>query len=493
MTKKILGLDLGTASIGWAFVNEAQSENEKSNIVKIGARIINYGDNLVKVDKNGNITPSLTPEKDFISGKGLSPNAGRTKQRSARRNLQRYKLRRENLLDALISNGIISDDFIASEEGNYSTFNTYKNRALAVSEEISLVEFARVLLMINKKRGYKSSRKVKGEEDGQLIDGMAIAKKLYENDQTPGQFVFALLQGGGKFIPDFYRSDLQSEFDRIWDFQKTFYPNILNDSTYQKIKGQKKNETRDYFCKTQNIETPEIKGNWSEKRLKRYELRSQSVNSKMEIGSVVEALIEINSDITTSSGYLGAISDRSKELFFDKITVGQYLYRQILTAPNKSLKNQIFYRLDYIDEFNKIWDTQAKFHSALTPALKSEIRDIIIFYQRRLKSQKGLVSFCEFESKDIEVIIDGKKKIKKTEKESILFNDSLTLIVTPFNKVQVEEEFFEDLKEVIEVVEKEEDVFVESKQVSCLRFISQLPLEVQMKCLKEYNDYRLDI
>lgn len=39
-------------------------------------------------------------------------------------------------------------------------------------------EFARVLLMINKKRGYKSSRKAKGAEEGMLIDGMDIAQNF---------------------------------------------------------------------------------------------------------------------------------------------------------------------------------------------------------------------------------------------------------------------------------------------------------------------------
>lgn len=34
--KKILGLDLGTASIGWALVNEAETAEEKSSIVKVG-------------------------------------------------------------------------------------------------------------------------------------------------------------------------------------------------------------------------------------------------------------------------------------------------------------------------------------------------------------------------------------------------------------------------------------------------------------------------
>ena len=40
--KKILGLDLGTNSIGWAVVNEAESNDEKSSIVKLGVRAIKF-------------------------------------------------------------------------------------------------------------------------------------------------------------------------------------------------------------------------------------------------------------------------------------------------------------------------------------------------------------------------------------------------------------------------------------------------------------------
>lgn len=66
----------------------------------------------------------------------------------------------------------------------------------------------------------------------------------------------------------------------------------------------------------------------------------------------------------------------------------------------------------------KIWETQAKFHSQLTPQLKEEIRDTVIFYQRKLKSQKGLISFCEFESKEIEINKDGKIIKRRSGKES---------------------------------------------------------------------------
>jgi CRISPR-associated endonuclease Csn1 len=36
--RKILGLDLGITSIGWAFVNEAENDKESSSIVKTGVQ-----------------------------------------------------------------------------------------------------------------------------------------------------------------------------------------------------------------------------------------------------------------------------------------------------------------------------------------------------------------------------------------------------------------------------------------------------------------------
>ena len=37
--KKILGLDLGTTSIGWALVYEAETKTEKSSIIRAGVRV----------------------------------------------------------------------------------------------------------------------------------------------------------------------------------------------------------------------------------------------------------------------------------------------------------------------------------------------------------------------------------------------------------------------------------------------------------------------
>ena len=168
--KKILGLDLGTTSIGWAFVTEAENEKEKSSIIKLGVRV-----NPLTVDEQTN----------FEKGKAITTNADRTLKRTARRNLQRYKLRRENLISLLKKEGFITEDSVLCEKGNNTTFETRRLRAKAVTEEISLEELARVLIMLNKKRGYKSSRKANSGEEGNLIDGMTVARKLYDEHLTP--------------------------------------------------------------------------------------------------------------------------------------------------------------------------------------------------------------------------------------------------------------------------------------------------------------------
>lgn len=395
--KKILGLDLGTNSIGWAVVNEAENQTENSSIIKLGVRV-----NPLTVDELLN----------FEKGKSITTNADRTLKRSMRRNLQRYKLRRSHLIEVLKERGFIDDSTLLSENGNWTTFETCRLRAKAATEEISLTELARVLLMINKKRGYKSSRKAKSTEEGKLIDGMEIAKKLYDEILTPGQLSLQLLQDGKRHLPDFYRSDLQIEFDRIWQQQKIYYPELLTDQLKEELKGRNKTQTWAICAKPFQIVGVKSSKKGQELRKENYRLRVEALTKKLGLEELAIVLQEVNGQISNASGYLGDISDRSKALYFNHQTVGQYQMAQLENNPHYSLKNQVFYRQDYLNEFETIWETQAKFHTELTTELKKEIRDIVIFYQRPLKSQKGLISFCEFESRQIEVEIDGKKKAK---------------------------------------------------------------------------------
>lgn len=381
--KKVLGLDLGTNSIGWALVNEAQNQEEQSEIIKLGVRV-----NPLTIDEKTN----------FEKGKPLTTNADRTLKRSARRNLQRFKLRRQNLIELLIREEFILKDTPLTETGSNSTHNTLHIRAKSAKEKVELHELALVLLALNKKRGYKSNRKVNNDDEGIAVDGMSIAKYLYENQITPGQYVHEQIEQNNLYIPDFYRSDLRNEFDAIWQYQKQFHPEFLDDELYEKLLNQGKVNSQKRILAIKGIYTAENKGKREIIKRTKYLWRANALKEKLSLEILAYVLVDINNDLNKSSGYLGAISDRSKELYFNQQTVGQNLYAQIKNNPHTSLKNQVFYRQDYLDEFEKIWDTQSKFHSELTLKLKEEIRDIVIFYQRKLKSQKGQISYCQLES-----------------------------------------------------------------------------------------------
>ncbi|EMY3584919.1 type II CRISPR RNA-guided endonuclease Cas9 [Flavobacterium psychrophilum] len=431
--KKILGLDLGTNSIGWAFINEAENEIEVSSIVNTGVRIV----------------PLTTDEEsDFKKGNTISINADRTLKRGARRGLQRFKQRREALLEIFSRIKFIATDFVYAETGASTTFSSYQLRAKSAVEAVTKEELVKVLLMLNKKRGYKSSRKAKTAEEGDAIDGMKIAKEIFENNLTPGQWVYNSLSKGGKFIPDFYHSDLQKELEKIVRFQNQFHSEQINDKLLEDIQGKSRTQTSQHFSKTFNIPLAENKGTREETKLQHYQWRNEALANELDLKILAFIITEINNQINQSSGYLGDISDRSKELYFNQETVGQYQYKQLQENVHAKLKNQVFYRQDYLDEFEKIWETQAKFHSELNEKLKAEIRDITIFYQRKLKSQKHLVSFCEFEK--------GHKAIPKS---SPLFQEFR--IWQNLNNVVVKNE---TTKEVFELSEELKQLIAEELQ-----------------------------
>lgn len=393
--KRILGLDLGTTSIGWALVNEAEDSEEHASIIRLGVRVVP-----LTVDEQTN----------FEKGKSITTNADRTLKRSMRRSLQRYKLRRTTLINSLKAAGIIRDDTLLTENGPRTTFATLRARAKAVTEEVCLEEFARILLMINKKRGYKSSRKAQSTEEGSLIDGMEVAKKLHDERLTPGQYVYTLLQAGKNYIPDFYRSDLQLEFDAIWQFQKNYHADILTDNFYDQLQNKSKTKTSSIFLGKYGIYTADNKG--ADRRLQQYRWRTEALSRALTQEELAFVIADVNGAINNSSGYLGAISDRSKELYFNQQTIGQYILQHIEANSHYSLKNQTFYRQDYLDEFERIWEKQAQFHPELTPELKKNVRDIIIFYQRPLKSKKAMLDICTFENRQVEVTEDGKTRMK---------------------------------------------------------------------------------
>src|SRR5690606_21159790 len=92
-----------------------------SEIIKLGVRV-----NPLTADE----------QTDFEKGRPLSINADRTLKRGARRNLQRFKQRRENLINILYSNKFITKSTSLTEVGKDSTFELLELRAKAASEKI---------------------------------------------------------------------------------------------------------------------------------------------------------------------------------------------------------------------------------------------------------------------------------------------------------------------------------------------------------------------
>lgn len=385
--KKILGLDLGTNSIGWALVNEAENEHERSSIVRLGVRV-----NPLTVDE----------QKNFTEGKAITTTADRTLKRSMRRNLQRRKLRRERLKQKMREFGLITDDDPLWEHGPRTTFETMRARARAADEEVSLLELARILLLINRKRGYKSNRKAMSTDEGLPIDGMKVATELQKQGLTPGQYALRLLEQGKKRLPDFYRSDLIDELDRIWRRQAEAYPEVFTPELRKQLEGKGSQQCSKTFYAKHQIDTPNPTG--KDARTEEMRRRSQALEQALEPEWAAYVVCRLCGAIYNASGYLAAISDRSKALVQNGLTIGQYLMRQLEADPNFSTKNAVFYRQDYIDEFDRIWAYQAAFHpEVLTPEARKEIRDRCLFYQRPLKSKKGMLDLCTFERREVTV------------------------------------------------------------------------------------------
>lgn len=74
--------------------------------------------------------------------------------------------------------------------------------------------------------------------------------------------MFATSYSRKRYFPDFYRSDLQAEFDRIWNFQKQFYPDSLIDKVKDEVRGKNKSQTWAILAKY--FVWKEVENSWNE-------------------------------------------------------------------------------------------------------------------------------------------------------------------------------------------------------------------------------------
>ena len=226
--KHILGLDLGTNSIGWAVVNASVS-GETGEALK---KILCDGSRIIPMD--------AAALGDFDKGNTTSQTADRTKSRSVRRLYERSNLRRERLLRVLAILGFLPKHyaqqidrygkFIADgepklpwykkdEEGHFCflfqdsfeemlsdfyqnqpgllskgqkvpyDWTIYYLRKKALTQKIQKEELAWILLNFNQKRGYYQLREEEEQErssktrqyfDSQVVTDIIDTGQLYK-------------------------------------------------------------------------------------------------------------------------------------------------------------------------------------------------------------------------------------------------------------------------------------------------------------------------
>ncbi len=230
MIKWRLGLDSGTNSIGWAAIL-LDEKGKPAGLLDAGVRIFSDGRN----------------PKD-----GQSLAVQRRAPRSARRNRDRYLLRRDRFMDLLIDHGLMPADKAARKA--LETLDPWALRVRGLDGELNLHELGRALFHLQQRRGFKSNRKTdKGADDesGKIKSAAKAAREAMaeKGARTLGEFlaaervsnsksahehsVRARLHGtGAKAFYDFYptRDMIEEEFEALWNAQAPYHPGELSEA-----------------------------------------------------------------------------------------------------------------------------------------------------------------------------------------------------------------------------------------------------------------------
>lgn len=208
-----LGIDLGPNSIGWALVDQ---KNEK---IICGARVFPEG------VERGN------------TGLEKSKNVQRREARSARRQHNRRSRRKRKLNYMLNEAGLLTEENLKNAE--LMALNPYELRARGITSKLKLDEFARALIHINQRRGFKSNRKTDTKkETGKVYEEISELEKDMKSTgaRTLGEYLY-LKYAKAEKVRDRYtlRDMYEKEFEVLWKVQSSFYPDILTDSAKEKI------------------------------------------------------------------------------------------------------------------------------------------------------------------------------------------------------------------------------------------------------------------
>lgn len=423
--KNILGLDLGTNSIGWALIQK-DDEGKYQREIKLGSRIIPMSQDVLGKFESGSPIETQT--------------AARTQKRGMRRLYERRALRRERLFRVLHVLGFLPAHFDQSigwsrnngktfgkflESGSepklawtkddqghprflfMSSFNEmladfkehqpelvsaakkipydwtlYYLRQKALTQPITKEELAWILLQFNQKRGYYQLR---GTDD-ELSQDEDKSKRV----EYIEQLVVAVDTN-----PD----------ERVTDKGRWYNVRLQNGMIYRR---QSKTSLEDWVGKTRAfVVTTELEADGTPKLDKEGQIKRRFRSPGPDDWTLRKVRTE-------------------QSLADSRLTVGGYIYQHLLHNPSDKIIGSLVQTVDrqyYKQELYAILHHQTQYHPALTDSAMLEAcarelyarneahkdnlltKDLtymlvedVLFYQRPLKSNKSLISECPYES-----------------------------------------------------------------------------------------------
>lgn len=215
-TGYVLGLDIGTNSIGWAAVDEIGSQ-----VLGMGVRVFPEG---VDRDQTGAEHPK---------------NEQRRIARGHRRQIARRARRKAAMRRALVEVGwLLADD---QQWNELISIDPYELRSRGLDQQLTLSEFGRVLIHLAQRRGFLSNRKAdrgrRKENSVTLQEISALADDIHRfGCRTLGEYFYRQLQNSGEFtairVRDRHtrRQMFEEEFELLWETQKGFQPDVYTDA-----------------------------------------------------------------------------------------------------------------------------------------------------------------------------------------------------------------------------------------------------------------------
>lgn len=434
--KKILGLDLGTNSIGWAVVNRDE-QGVLRGIVDTGCRIIPMDSAILG---------------DFSKGNSVSQTKARTDYRGIRRLRERCLLRRERLHRVLDILGFLPKHYSASLD-RYGKFrddseckiawyrdNTNKFRFLfqdsyeemlndfiihhpewfadgtkipydwtiyylrkkALKEAIRKEELAWILLNFNQKRGYYQLRGEEEESNNKQSEYYALkVTRIEKTEERRGKDTWYNITLENGMV---YRRTFSLEPDWVGKVKEFIITTDLD------IDGNPKKD--------------------KEGNIKR-SFRMPNENDWTLIKKKTEADIE-KSDKTVGEYIYDSILRNPKQKIRGKLvrTIERRFYKNELIAILNRQKEFIKELSDeqlYIDCIKELYQKNEPYRQSIeNRGFTYLFVDNIIFYQRPLKSKKSLIANCPYEEniyKDKETKEQKTAPIKCIAKSHPLFQE----------------------------------------------------------------------